>query len=100
MERKNGSQDVSKQAKRIEVDVAKYQAMLDNSDVAESVKEQFIRDLWSVICGWVELGYQVSPAQDAQRASTGVCDTLDWEEIKEKQNTNKEAADLEPRPGE
>ena len=100
MERKNGSQDVSKQAKRIEIDVANYQAMLDNSDVAESVKEQFIRDLWSVICGWVELGFNVSPVQQALNASPGVGDALDCKEFKEKQHSKQEAATSEPHPGE
>lgn len=100
MEKKNGSQSVRMQAKHIEVDMAKHQAMLDDPNLSEAEKAQTIDALWSIVCILVELGYQISPVQEAQRASTGLCDTLDWKEIKEKQNTKTEAADLEPRPGE
>lgn len=91
MNRNGNSNEFSRQTKHIEIDVVKYQAMLDDSDVAESVKEQFIRDLWSVICGWVELGFNVSPVQQALNASPGVRDALDCKEFKEKQQSKQEA---------
>lgn len=100
MEKENGSQDVSKQAKRIEIDVAKYQAMLDDEDYTEAQKEQVLHALWSIVCNFVELGFEVHPVQQALGASPGVPDALDCREIKEKQYSKKEAATPEPRPGE
>ncbi len=100
MERKNGSQDVSKQAKRIEVDVAKYDGMIDDPSLSDADRAAIIEALWSIICISVDLGFEVHPVQEAQKASPGVGDALNCKNIKEKQQCKKEAALNEPRPGE
>lgn len=46
------------------VDVEKYQAYLDGSDMTESQKEEFLQALWSIIVSFVELGYGVHPLQE------------------------------------
>lgn len=49
----------------LQVDVAKYQAMLDAPDLDEEQKRQFIEALWQVIVAFVDLGFQVHPVQQA-----------------------------------
>lgn len=49
--------------KSLQIDVAKYQAMLDAPDLSASQKEQVIKALWQIIACFVDLGYGVSPLQ-------------------------------------
>lgn len=49
----------------IAVDVEKYQAYLDGSDMTDKEKEQFLQSLWQIIVGFVELGFGVHPVQEA-----------------------------------
>lgn len=46
------------------VDVEKYQAYLDGSDMTEAQKEEFLQALWSIIVSFVELGFGVHPLQE------------------------------------
>lgn len=46
------------------VDVDKYQAMLDDSELTEEQKRRVLEDLWSIIVSFVELGFQVHPVQE------------------------------------
>lgn len=49
----------------LRVDVEKYQAFLDDTDLSETQKEQLIEALWSIIVSFVELGFGVHPVQEA-----------------------------------
>ena len=49
---------------RLTVDVEKYQAMLDDSELTEEQKRQVLEDLWSIIVSFVELGFQMHPVQE------------------------------------
>lgn len=46
------------------VDVEKYQAFLDGSDMTEVQKQEFLQALWSIIVSFVELGFGVHPLQE------------------------------------
>ena len=46
------------------VDIEKYQAYLDGSDMTEAQKEDFLQALWSIIVSFVELGFGVHPVQE------------------------------------
>ncbi len=48
---------------KLEVDVDRYQAYLDNSDLSDREKHDFLHALWSVIVAFVDLGYGIHPAQ-------------------------------------
>lgn len=50
---------------RLEIDIEKYQAYLDGSDLTPAQKEDFLRALWSVVVAFVDLGFGVHPAQQA-----------------------------------
>ena len=41
----------------VSVDVEKYKAFLDGSDMTESQKEEFLQALWSIVVTFVELGF-------------------------------------------
>lgn len=51
--------------RKIEVDVDRYQAMLDDPALTEAKKEQIITALWQIIVAFVDLGFDVHPAQSA-----------------------------------
>lgn len=48
----------------LEVDVAKYQAYLDDGDLSDEQKQELIEALWSIIVGFVDLGFGVHPVQN------------------------------------
>ncbi len=50
---------------RLELDIEKYQAYLDGSDLTPAQKEDFLRALWSIVVGFVDLGFGVHPVQQA-----------------------------------
>lgn len=50
---------------RLEIDIDKYQAYLDGSDLTPAQKEDFLRALWSVVVAFVDLGFGVHPVQQA-----------------------------------
>jgi hypothetical protein len=47
----------------ITVDVEKYQALLDGSDLSPEQKEEFLQALWLIVVTFVELGFGVHPLQ-------------------------------------
>jgi hypothetical protein len=47
----------------LSVDVEKYQAFLDEADMTEAQKEEFLQALWSIIVSFVEMGFGVHPLQ-------------------------------------
>ena len=48
----------------VEIDVAKYQAYLDDPALSEDQKEEIIKALWSIMVAFVDLGFGVHPAQE------------------------------------
>lgn len=46
------------------VDVERYQSFLDESDMSQAEKEEFLQTLWQIIVSFVELGYGVHPLQE------------------------------------
>ncbi len=46
------------------VDVAKYQAWLDDANLSPAQKEEFLQALWSIVVMFVELGFGVHPLQE------------------------------------
>ena len=60
------SQEASHVRPVITVDYEKYEHFLENSDLSEDQKRQFIDALWQIIVGFVDLGFGVHPVQQAQ----------------------------------
>lgn len=52
------------------IDYALYEKHLDACDLTEEQKQEFLDTLWSVIVGFVDLGYGVHPLQQVM---TDVC---------------------------
>ncbi|MEM0987336.1 MAG: hypothetical protein AAGK00_00545 [Pseudomonadota bacterium] len=56
--------------KALTLDIERYQQMLDCPDLTDTQRREFIGALWSIICFFVERGYQVQPeescGQDAE----------------------------------
>lgn len=53
------------------VDVKKYEALLDNPNLSEQQKEEFLHALWSVVVTFVELGFGVHPLQEVCGQDSG-----------------------------
>ena len=51
--------------KTLELDLARYEAMLDDQDMSEEDKQALIEALWSVVVSFVEMGFNVHPIQQA-----------------------------------
>lgn len=48
----------------VEIDVEKYQALLDDPDLSDTQKEEIMHALWMVMMAFVDLGFGVHPAQE------------------------------------
>ncbi|MEM7547697.1 MAG: hypothetical protein AAF367_19395 [Pseudomonadota bacterium] len=73
-------------ARRIEINVERYQAYLDNPALSEAQKEDIISALWSIMSAFVELGFGIHPVQ---QACGQLPETLDGEP---KNDSDREAA--------
>ncbi|MCV9960289.1 hypothetical protein OIU34_00100 [Pararhizobium sp. BT-229] len=62
---KNGVADGFNASARpfVTLDVARYQALFDDSDLSPAQKEEFAQSLWSIVITFVELGFGVHPLQ-------------------------------------
>ncbi|MEM9764152.1 MAG: hypothetical protein AAF968_16865, partial [Pseudomonadota bacterium] len=49
----------------LEVDVERYQHLLDDPALTDAQKQEIIEALWSIIISFVDLGFGVHPAQQA-----------------------------------
>ena len=56
----------------LQVDVERYQKYLDDSDMSEAEKKEFLQSLWSIIVSFVELGYGVHPVQEVCGKDAGI----------------------------
>jgi|GEM_PF-1447855 len=52
----------------VEVDYELYEAMLDEPGMSKADKRLLIDTLWNIVTSFVELGFNVHPAQQAQEA--------------------------------
>ena len=52
------------------LDVDYYQSFLDDTDIPEHKKQEFIEALWSIITAFVDLGFGVHPVQQATDQNT------------------------------
>lgn len=50
---------------RLTVDLARYEAWLDGSDMTPGQKAEFIDALWTIIVAFVDLGFGVHPLREA-----------------------------------
>lgn len=46
------------------IDIERYQAYLDGSNMTEAQKSEFLQALWSIVVNFVELGFDVHPLQE------------------------------------
>ena len=61
---------------RLSVDVERYQAYLDGSDMSQAEKEEFLQALWQIIVSFVDLGFGIHPLQEVCGKDAGtVSDT-------------------------
>lgn len=49
----------------VEIDVERYQALLDDPDLTPEQQRQCLEALWSIITAFVELGFNVHPMSHA-----------------------------------
>ena len=50
----------------VEIDVARYQDLIDHPDIPDDAKNEFIKALWLVLTELVDLGFNLHPVQLAQ----------------------------------
>jgi LAS superfamily LD-carboxypeptidase LdcB len=50
----------------VTLDHALYERYLDESDLSEEQKQEFLQTLWNIIVSFVDLGFEVHPLQQAQ----------------------------------
>lgn len=80
----------------IAVDVERYQAYLDGSNMTQAEKEEFLQVLWTIIVGFVEMGFGVHPLQevcgkDAEgggKTATTAFDAVCSDEPEQEENPN------------
>ena len=53
------------------IDYALYEQYLDDSDLSEAQKREFIETLWNIIVSFVDLGFGVHPLQQAATDGCG-----------------------------
>lgn len=53
-------------------DVARYETYLAETDLSEDQKREFLQALWSIICSFVELGFEIrAEDEDGQNNGAG-----------------------------
>jgi len=55
----------------LKLDLVRYEKMLNNCDLTEQQRQDFLETLWSVIVGFVDLGFEVHPLQQAAPHTCG-----------------------------
>jgi hypothetical protein len=49
----------------LSVDYARYEKMLEEADISDAEKQEFLETLWNIIVAFVDLGFGVHPLQQA-----------------------------------
>ncbi|MCW2308829.1 hypothetical protein [Rhodobium gokarnense] len=78
------------------LDVALYEHMLADSDLTEDQKREFLETLWSIIVGFVDLGFGIDPVGLAcgQNPETSCGRASESATLEAETNTGKAAQDL------
>ena len=61
----------------IAVDINRYQAMLDGSDLSEAQKRDFIETVWQIVLQFVDLGFGAHPLRSIPSGADGGAISLD-----------------------
>lgn len=61
--------DDSRTFASLTLDIAYYQALLDEEDMEPDQKRELIETLWSIVVAFVDLGFGAHPVQQAQVAA-------------------------------
>lgn len=62
--------------RRLNVDVAKYEAYLADTDLSADEKRELIEILWAIMVSFVELGFGVHPLQQVDNTGAKSADRL------------------------
>lgn len=60
----------------VTVDYEKYAHFLEDAELSEAQKREFLQTLWNIIVGFVDLGFGVHPAQQAQNPCGQLAENL------------------------
>ena len=55
----------------LKLDVERYQKMLDSTDLNEEEKQDFLETVWSIVIGFVDLGFEIHPLQQVNSDGCG-----------------------------
>ena len=61
------SQNTPPPQEALTLDLEKYLAQLSEWEISETQKTEFIATLWQLLLSFAELGFEIHPAQDAQK---------------------------------
>ncbi len=50
------------------LDMEKYLSQIDDWDITETQKQEFIETLWGLLVSFAELGFEISPVEQALKA--------------------------------
>ena len=60
----------------VTVDYDKYAHFLEDAALSEDQKREFLQTLWNIIVGFIDLGFGVHPAQQAQNPCGQLAENL------------------------
>ncbi|WP_306049681.1 hypothetical protein [Oceaniradius stylonematis] len=66
-----------KPRRKVEIDWDRYMAMLDDDDLSDAEKQQFLEALWQIIVQFVDLGFGVHPLQSVHTSVDTASKTLE-----------------------
>ena len=61
--------DVSQSGSPLVFDVTRYLSYVEDADVSEAQAKELLESLWAIVVGFVDLGFGVSPIQQAMDKS-------------------------------
>lgn len=79
---------------KLTIDWDLYQDFLEDTDLTDDQKREFIETLWSIMVSFVDLGFGIHPLQQACGQMDEMC-TADSSSVIESEDHNKETV-LEP----
>lgn len=84
--------------KRLQVDVERYQAHLDDPEMTDEERRQVIEALWVIVSCFVELGFQVHPTQQVCGKVDNALDVAGNSDSTEVQSKHSESAEEPSAP--
>ena len=55
----------------LKLDVERYEKMLNDCDLTEQQRQDFLETIWTIIVGFVDLGFDIHPVQQAVSEGCG-----------------------------